>query len=337
MTNRSQKTKFESFTSDPAKIESGIPQGSILGPLLFLCYTNDLPTVFENTCKMLSYADDTQLIVEASNKNDLKNKLVNSMTKAQNWYTNNLMMNHPGKTEIIMFNPKLKENDKLEISITENGKEKIIKSKENIKILGLFIDTKLSWTKHIKTLKKTALNTTRKVHRINYYLPTNLRLMLYNSLISPHFNYADIIWGGCNEKESQMLQKVQNFAAKSIDGKRKYDSASAALKKSKLLNLKTRRQIHETVFVHKAIIGKNAENICKIFNKYKPTVSTRRAKSHKLNIPKHTFSKFKRSPLHRSIKSWNNTPDNFPMDNVKTRKNLLQKQLITLNYGIMTN
>ena len=97
------------------------------------------------------------------------------MSKGQKWYNNNLMMNHPGKTEIIMFNPK-KKNDTLKIKTIENYKEKIIESKDCIKILGLLIDNKLNWRKHIKSLEKISMNTTRKVHRINHFLPTNLRV-----------------------------------------------------------------------------------------------------------------------------------------------------------------
>ena len=88
LTNRTQKTKFEHFNSDSAKIQSGLPQGYILGPLLFLCYTNDLIEAFENTCKMLSYAVDTQLIITSETKEELKNKLELSMSKAQKWYNN---------------------------------------------------------------------------------------------------------------------------------------------------------------------------------------------------------------------------------------------------------
>ena len=71
-------------------------------------------------------------------------------------------------------------------------------------------------------------------------------------------------------KKKGILQRVQNFTAKSINGKRKYDSATASLKKSKLLNLKTRHTIHETVFAHSSLIDQNPENICKIFQKFKP-------------------------------------------------------------------
>ena len=105
------------------------------------------------------------------------------------------------------------------------------------------------------------MNVTRQIHRINYFLPMDQKLMLYNTIIAPLFNYGDVIWGGCDEKDSKSLQKVQNFAARSICGKRRFDSASQSLKELRLLDLKTRRKVHEAVFTHKAISSKTDENI----------------------------------------------------------------------------
>ena len=115
LSNRVQKTKFENFISNSAKVESGIPQGSILGPLLFLCYTNDLPKSFENTCDVFSYADDTQLLVSADNLDELKTKIGTAMSTAQSWYDKNLMKNNIGKTEVIVFSRN--KRDELELKI----------------------------------------------------------------------------------------------------------------------------------------------------------------------------------------------------------------------------
>ena len=328
LSNRVQKTKFENFISNSAKVESGIPQGSILGPLLFLCYTNDLPKSFENICDVFSYADDTQLLVSADNLDELKTKIGTAMSTAQSWYDKNLMKNNIGKTEVIVFSRNKKE--KLELKI--RGVKKKIKSKPCIKILGIHIDNKLTFNKQIKKTKKKAMNAARKVHRINKFLPLKERLLLYHALISPLFDYGDVIFGGCNEKESNSLQKVQNFAVKSINGKSKSQSTSESFKKTKLLNLKTRRNIHETVFVHKALTKKSAGTTCKIFKKYVPKIQTRRATKMKLNIPNHKYTKYKKSPLYRCIKAWNDCPENLNMENIKTHKNQLQNYLVSKKY-----
>ena len=102
----------------------------------------------------------------------------------------------------------------------------------------MYIDNELKWTKQLKTVKKKSMNTTRRVHRMNYFLPQNLRFILYYALISPNFNFGDIFYGGCNEKEARSLERVQNFAVKSITGNRKFDSATQTFKQTKLLNLK---------------------------------------------------------------------------------------------------
>ena len=146
-------------------------------------------------------------------------------------YMQNSMLNNIDKTEIIIFNPKDKKEE-TNIEILDGNNKIILKSKEHIKILGLYIDNELKWTKQIKAVKKKSMNTTRRVHRINHFLPRKLRLILYFALISPHFNFGDIFYGGCNEKDSKSLQRVQNFAVKSITGNRKYDSTSQAFKQT---------------------------------------------------------------------------------------------------------
>ena len=220
LSNRKQITQFKNYTSTNEIVKSGVPQGSILGPLLFLCYINDLPDAFIGKCKMLSYADDTQLLVTAKSKSELKEKLENAMTAAENWYKNNFMKNNIGKTEFLFFNPDNK-NETLECDIHSNSEKIKLKSNTEIEILGVFIDNNLKFTKQINKIKKRAMNVTRQIHRIKYSLPIEQKMMLYNTIIAPLFNYGDVIWGGCDEKDSQSLQKVQNFAARSICGRKR--------------------------------------------------------------------------------------------------------------------
>ena len=227
LTNRKQITKFKNYKSTQAEVKSGIPQGSIMGPLLFICFTNDLHEVFKDECSISAYADDTQWLVEANSMAQLKKQVEKVISLAQKWYQANSMKNNIGKTEIMVVN-KNKKNESLKVNVMEEGKQITIESKLSIKILGVTLDSNLNWRKQVNEVKKKAQNTTRNVNRINHLLPTQQRMHLYNALISPHFNYADVVWGGCGKKESLSLQKVQNFAARSITGNRKMDSATAS-------------------------------------------------------------------------------------------------------------
>ena len=327
LANRRQKTKFQNFTSKEETVESGIPQGSILGPLLFLCFTNDLATEFEGICKMVAYADDTQLIIDASNLKQLKKKIEQVITTAQKWYKENTMKNNISKTEILMVNPS-KCNEKMKINIQHEGKKITIETMSHIKVLGIIIDSKLNWSKQVNAVRSKAMDSVRNLHRVNHLLEEKHRIALYKAIISPLFSYGDIIWGGCTKKDSEKLQRVQNFAAKSITGNRKYDSASASLKKLKFLNLEQRRQVHQTVFVHKALTEKNTAAINKLYTSHLSSANTRRAENKKLTVPKHRTTRYEKSPLYQSITSWNQTPINLPIGNIKQHKHLLQQHLI---------
>ena len=328
LSNRKQRTKFESFLSKEDYVITGVPQGSILGPLLFICFTNDLFEAFPDECKIVAYADDTQIIINAENHTQLKSKIEDIIKTAQSWYSQNSMKNNITKTEIMIMkhgNTNLSDD---EISVENEGEHIKLTPQKSIKILGILIDDCLNWNKQVNNVKKKAFNTTRCLHRVNNLLPVKEKVNLYNALIVPHFDYADIIWGGCSKKNANKLQLVQNFAAKSITGNKKSDSATASLKKLRFLTLQQRRIVHESTFAHKAILLINPKNINAEFAQYQPTSNTRNALNGKLNLPTHRSSKYAASPLYRSIKSWNAVPENIPTTNPKILKKSLQTFII---------
>ena len=200
LSNRTQVTKFKNFTSKKETTSTGVPQGSILGPLFFICFTNDLPDYFQNICKINAYADDTQLLVTAETIPELKEKVELAIQTAESWFTKNLMKINTKKTKVLVFNtdPALKT---LQFSIQNEGKFIEIKPVEHVEVLGIFIDPDLSWKKQIKRIKRNAMGKIRNLHRINFMLPRQQRINLYNALVSPQFDYGVILWGGANQKE----------------------------------------------------------------------------------------------------------------------------------------
>ena len=334
LTDRKQKTKFQNITSSEETVKSGVPQGSILGPLLFLCFTNELPNCFDDKQKIFSYADDTQILVDADSIDELKCKIETVITQAQSWYGSNTMKNNIAKTEILILNKgRWRKEDK--IKVTQDRKPVFIKPKNQIKVLGIIIDSKLNWDAQVKSIKNKSLNITRNLHRINHTIPLKQRIQLYTTLTEPHFSYGDIIWGGCGVVNSKKLQTVQNFAAKSITGNKKRDSATQSLHKLKFLKLDQRRGVHEVVFAHKSLTSENPANINSVFHNQQSTANTRLAAERKLIYPKHRTSKFQRCPLYRSITSWNGcTIKSF--GDVQKHKQQLQKQLIASTYRTTT-
>ena len=141
-----------------------------------------------------------------------------------------------------------------------------------------------------------------------------------------------MIGSGCSSGNKKKLQAVQNFALKSILGMRKYESATKALQTLQYLNLEEKRNIHEAVFVHKAITGKMPTNITEEYNKLKPRLNNRSAENGTLNIPKHKTTRFQSSLLYRSVKSWNNTDATMRPEETHLFKRHLQTATTKLKY-----
>ena len=225
LSNRTQVTSFPSQTSEVCEIESGVPQGSILGPILFIAFTADLANEIPES-KIVAYADDAAVLVSATDLQSLQTRIETVLQKVQQWYTSNGLLINPTKTEYMV----LGKDNFLEVNVKE-GKENIsIQSKKHMKVLGVTIDQKLSWNHHITTIKAKTNNAIRNIARTSGILPLRSRKLLTEALVTPHWNYCDVIYDGCSEKAKNNLQRNQNYAARALLGRSKYSSATEALK-----------------------------------------------------------------------------------------------------------
>ena len=174
LSNRKQCTKICSNTSEFCTVTCGIPQGSLLGPLLFLIYVNDLPGA-SNFLTTL-FADDTNLLMSDKKLHNLQCKVNMEVDKVNAWMrSNKLSLNYTKTCYMLLFK---KPTDTLNFSITINGK--IIKQTNYMKYLGVTLDHKLDWKQHILNLRTSLSRTCGIIYKLRHYVPLPVLKLLYN-------------------------------------------------------------------------------------------------------------------------------------------------------------
>ena len=338
LTNRKQRTRFTNHTSEEETVQAGVPQGSILGPILFIIFTHDFQKELNQpNIQITTYADDTQLIASGKTYTEIKRKLEEAINEAANWYTKNSLCINAGKSEILVIGTsrKLNKLGKLpNLQVQEGNELKELEVQDHIKILGVYLDKHLNWSKQVDNVKRKAYLATKNMLRVKEFLPTEARRKLYDSMITPHFNYCDIVWNGCTKQKAQELQRIQNMAAKAIIN-RKETSSSQALTELKLLPLHQKREIHTAVMVYKTLQGRAPNpQIKEIRNRLPQHHYTTRATTQNTFIyKKHKNTKNEHSTMYKATRVWNKIPVTIKnQDTQETFKNKLQAHYTQQHY-----
>ena len=204
---RQQIVLANDVSSEPMNVKCGVPQGSILGPLLFLCYVNDMP--ISVTCKLLLYADDSALMIAGSDPKIIAETLSNELNSCRQWLVDNKLSLHVGKTEAILFGTKrrLRKVSSFEVKCDNET----IKNVNSVKYLGIQIDEDLAGESIVKEIVKKANTRLKFLYRCKDLLNFESRKTLCSALIQCHFDYACSSWfPGINKTLMKKLQIMQN-------------------------------------------------------------------------------------------------------------------------------
>ena len=217
LTNRKQFFRVNGVDSEIGDIEVGVPQGSCLGPLLFLIYINDLLQAVRYS-KVSMYADATSLCYQSPDLTRLNEAINSDLRKLNSWLQGNKLSLNVAKTHSMLISTKQKhrilksQNEDLKLKIRDNELEVVNKTK----YLGLQIDYSLDWKEQIKAISAKVSRAVGFLKHAKPFLPKEALQTLYTGIVEPHFPYCCSVWGCAGSTEINQLQKLQKRAARII-------------------------------------------------------------------------------------------------------------------------
>ena len=188
---RSQSVTVGGNISKSMPLNTGVPQGSILGPLLFIIYTSDLPSCLPLECKLFMYADDSTITCSSSNINKIENNLNTALGRIYDWCVRNKLTINANKTKSMLIGSKQKVcNTDLNVSITGSSVVQV----NYVKCLGVIIAESLSWGPHVEYVKKTVYSNLGMLNRIRNCVPQSSLHSLFVCLVTPSLDYCCTVW-----------------------------------------------------------------------------------------------------------------------------------------------
>jgi hypothetical protein len=211
LSNRFQYVHSNSVFSNFLPVTSGVPQGSILGPILFNLFINDIPSVINNA-KTIMYADDTSIFIVGKTLNEIFIKGNSIFTSLCTWFENNKLCINLKKTNYIIFNCKSNDCDNFVISHLNNS----ISRKSSIRFLGVIIDQNLSWKEHITQLTAKLSHDIALLKTAARSFSTSVLLTLYYAFFHSHLSYGIELWFNANNYLLQQIRVLQKRAIRII-------------------------------------------------------------------------------------------------------------------------
>ena len=310
LTDRTQCVKINSDMSEFKQISLGIPQGSVLGPILFLLFINDLPHIIHN-CHICMFADDITLYFSGKNFNHIQSVLQTDLNNVLKWLDENRLFVNANKSNVIVFGTPQQAKNRI-CNITINNS--VLQQVDNIKLLGIYIDTNLCWKYHTDNLLKKLASKVGVICRLSKILPFHLLNTVYLTIFQPYLDYCLTVWGSSQMINIEPLQRLQNRAARSVTHNYSYDIHGIDIVRNlKWMNIKERYQYLLGTLMYKCVNKTAPSYLVDRFQTIQDvhTLNTRSAINNKLYLPHPNLSLYKKSISYNGAMLWNNIPDNI--------------------------
>ena len=299
--NRQQYCSLNGKKSKAREVQCGIPQGSCLGPLLFIIYLND----FERSLKFSKvniYADDTNVTIASNDIEKLVADAQEELLNISEWLRVNKLSPNPSKTEyLIIGHPRKTKDVNIPNGLKLNDSE--IKRVSKTKSLGVMVDENLKWDEQFKTVKNKICGGLASLKKLKNSLPQSKLCSVYYAIVESHLRYADVIWGSLPTRKLETLQRLQNRAQSIIESARLKDNWSCDW-----LNVNNLISFDRSVMTYKIMNKLSPESLWDKFELRSMHSSYVTRNCHDLQIPRLNTEHAKNGFKYSALKMWNDTP-----------------------------
>ena len=306
--SRKQRTIIDGHTSNTSKVTYGTAQGSILGPLIFIIYVNDLFLEIVNKENIIMYADDTLLMSSSSDINESVSKCQSMLDAIIKWCDKNKLTVNIKKTKCMFIN-SLNQTPNVVPMIKGNSLDVI----KHFEYLGMQIDDKLQMNRHVENMYKKARCKLGILYKIRRFIGYQTSILLYKVMIRPHLEYGDFIVGTANQNFINKLDRLQDKAVRLAEYRTYENRQDISYLMNVLgiekLEIRRNRSLLNLMYTESKIPSNIEES-----RDYMILRSTKKVKM-KSDFTK--LTKIQRSPYYRGLKLWNSLPENVQKEESK--------------------